>query len=365
MAAGSMCVSDDTSRLGRCQPQHWLRRETTRRTERHLGPSSQNGDNVTNEEIQTVPIQRLQAADSPRLIGEDGDHIRTLAESDEALPPILVHRATMRVIDGMHRLRAARLRGENHVEVRFFDGTAEGAFVLAVKANIAHGLPLTFADRESAVIRIVGSHSHWSDRVIAAATGLGPRTVAAIRRRTNPASHPPGEIRIGLDGRARPLNGADGRRAASELIARRPDVSLREIAKATGISPTTARDVRERVHRGEDPVPSSQQVSKDQPRTAMPSGLGDGGTRPPTQDSLSILQNLKVDPALRFSDSGRVLLRWLFRHTIGPEEWRQFVTTAPPHSTYIMADLARACGNEWLEFAKQLEGQLLAGPEIA
>jgi ParB-like chromosome segregation protein Spo0J len=320
---------------------------------------------VTNEEVQTIPIQRLQAADSPRLIGEDGDHIRTLAESDEALPPILVHRATMRVIDGMHRLRAARLRGEEHVEVKFFDGTAEGAFVLAVKANIAHGLPLTFADRESAVTRIVRSHSHWSDRVIAAATGLGPRTVAAIRRRSSPVSHPPGEIRIGLDGRARPLNGADGRRAAGELIAQRPDVSLREIAKATGISPMTARDVRERVHRGQDPVPPGQQLSKDQPRTATPSDRDNGGARPLTRDSASILQNLKIDPALRFNESGRVFLRWLFRHAVGPEEWRPFVTTAPPHCAYVVAALARACGNEWLEFAKQLEEQLLAGPDIA
>lgn len=31
------------------------------------------------------------------------------------MPPIVVHRATMRVIDGMHRVRAAKLRGAAHV----------------------------------------------------------------------------------------------------------------------------------------------------------------------------------------------------------------------------------------------------------
>lgn len=273
----------------------------------------------------------------------------------------------MRVIDGMHRLGAARLRGQDRIEVKFFDGTEEGAFVLAVKANVAHGLPLSFADREAAVTRIVGSHPHWSDRVIAAATGLGPRTVAAIRRRMRPAGGVD-EVRIGLDGRKRPLNGADGRRAASQLIAQRPDVSLREIARAAGISPTTARDVRERMHRGDDPVPPKQRTPKPRP-AAPPRNEGSGARqRSVVRNSASILENLKIDPSLRFTESGRALLRWLFRRTVEPEEWRQFVTAVPPHCVYILAALARDCANEWLEFAKQLEQRVVPkpnGPEVA
>jgi hypothetical protein len=37
----------------------------------------------------------------------------------EKLPPILVHRATNRIIDGMHRLEAAKLRGDETISVRF------------------------------------------------------------------------------------------------------------------------------------------------------------------------------------------------------------------------------------------------------
>ncbi|MFD1048366.1 ParB N-terminal domain-containing protein, partial [Kibdelosporangium lantanae] len=115
-------------------------------------------------------------SDSPRLEGEDGEHIRALVELDVQLPPITVHRTTMRVIDGMHRLRAAVLRRQDFIDAYLVDAEPDDVFVLAVEANIQHGLPLTFADRKAAAARIVRSHPHWSDRAIAAKTGLSPKT---------------------------------------------------------------------------------------------------------------------------------------------------------------------------------------------
>jgi hypothetical protein len=61
--------------------------------------------------VVAVPVLSLRPADSPRLNGEDKAHIARLAEMDTPLPPILVDRRTMRVIDGMHRLMAASLLG--------------------------------------------------------------------------------------------------------------------------------------------------------------------------------------------------------------------------------------------------------------
>ena len=95
----------------------------------------------------TVPIELLKFADSPRLEGEKPDHIRVLAGVDTDLPPILVHRQTMTVLDGMHRLRAAIQNGQREIRVQFFIGSHEDAFVAAVQANISHGLPLSLADR--------------------------------------------------------------------------------------------------------------------------------------------------------------------------------------------------------------------------
>ncbi len=133
-----------------------------------------------------VPVSALQDADSPRISGEDAEHVRRLAEVAQ-WPPITVHRPSMRVIDGMHRLNAARLRGQGEIEVRFFDGTAPEAFVLAVRLNTRHGLPLSLSDRKAAADRILASHPQWSDRLVASVTGLAAKTVAEIRRRAQDA----------------------------------------------------------------------------------------------------------------------------------------------------------------------------------
>jgi ParB-like chromosome segregation protein Spo0J len=302
----------------------------------------------------TVSLAALRAADSPRLVGEDSEHIRLLAESDRELPPILVHRTSMRVIDGMHRIGAARLRGQDTIDVVFFDGSDADAFVMAVKANIAHGLPLSYADREAAVARIVTTHPDWSDRAIAAATGLSPHTVATVRGRI--VGLPKETARIGRDGRIRPLDSSDGRLAASRLIAARPEASLREIARTAGISPATVRDVRERIQRGEDPVPLRRARNGRPVRPAEP--VRDEAERLSTQERNAILQRLERDPSLRFAQSGHLVLRWLARRVITDEEWRDVAEAAPPHSAYIIAALAHRCAAEWAEFARHLESRL-------
>jgi len=306
----------------------------------------------------TIPLAALRPADSPRLVGEDEEHIRLLAESDRVLPPILVHGPSMRVIDGMHRIGAARLRGQDTIDVIFFDGNEDDAFVLAVKSNVAHGLPLSYADREAAVARIVTSHPDWSDRAIAATTGLAPGTVASVRGRM--VGLPKETARIGRDGRIRPLDSSDGRLVASRLIAARPEASLREIARTAGISPATVRDVRERLQRGEDPVPLRQARNGRQVRPAdQPAEpVRDESERLSTQERNAILQRLERDPSLRFAQSGHLVLRWLARRVITDEEWRDVAEAAPPHSAYIITALARRCAAEWLEFARQLERRL-------
>ncbi|MGH3925165.1 MAG: streptomycin biosynthesis regulator, partial [Pseudonocardiaceae bacterium] len=64
------------------------------------------------DELPTVvlSINSLLLDDSPRQDGENGEHVRVLAESEEQLPPIVVHGQSMRVIDGTHRIRAAVMR---------------------------------------------------------------------------------------------------------------------------------------------------------------------------------------------------------------------------------------------------------------
>ena len=110
----------------------------------------------------TVPITFLLPADSPRLSGEDMNHVHSLAETAQELPPIIVHRLTMRVIDGMHRLRAAQLHGHTEVEVKFFDGPESDTFLSAVQSNTRHGLPLSLFHPEGAGHSLVPAHRERS-----------------------------------------------------------------------------------------------------------------------------------------------------------------------------------------------------------
>lgn len=321
---------------------------------------------LCNVTVETVRIDRLRPADSPRLDGEDPGHVQLLAESDATLPPILVHRASMCVIDGMHRLRVAQLRGDSEVRVEYFDGTEIEAFVYAVRLNVTHGLPLTLADREAAAARIIGFSSHWSDRAVARMVGLSAPTISKIRAYSLPdRGLPELQSRIGRDGRVRPLNSAAGRLRASAIIGAEPDLSLREIAKRAGVSVGTARDVRKRLSCGEDPVPAR---FLPEPRSApaeetgpLGHGPAPGTNRYPTDESYtSDLSSLQKDPSLRLTGSGRFLLRWLGLHTISKDKRASLIKSLPEHSKSRIAYMAKCCSQWWAEFAHDLEQQQTA-----
>ncbi len=324
------------------------------------------------QDVVTVPVMLLQPGDSPRLEGEDTAHIERLAEADTPVPPILVDRRSMRVIDGMHRLMAASLMGRTAIEVEFFDGSSADAFLRAVEANVTHGLPLSQEARRAAVTRIMLSHPQMSDRAIARSTGLAARTVAGIRLCSTDAVQQL-NARVGRDGRVRPLSGTEGRRRAAELIAERPGASLREVAKHAGISPATVRDVRLRLERGEEPAvtrPNTGHRGKDwarQGRAARP-GVDRGdkeraGSAHSVQsaeqpDPISALEKLLRDPSLRNNDRGRNLLR-LLQHTAVATKARPGVMTAvPPHCSALVLLLARHYAQIWLSIANELEERM-------
>lgn len=310
-------------------------------------------------EVVVVPVEALGPSYSPRLDGVNAAHAALLAQSEVRLPPILVHRQNMRVIDGMHRLRAVRLRRLDTIEVRFFDGDEHDAFVLAVRLNIAHGRPLSLADREAAATRILLARPEASDRSIAQIAGLAPKTVGAVRRRVSTGDERAG-ARIGRDGRARPVNSAEGRRMAMEVMARRPDASLREIARSAGISPATVRDVRERMRRGDDPVEPGQRGRRHVAKRCVACG-GRGHTddsRPGRRDLPSLLEMLARDPSLRLNESGRTMFRWLHARADSLANWEDMAGKIPINCAYSFAELAVGCANEWMAFAEQLRDRL-------
>jgi hypothetical protein len=307
-------------------------------------------------EVVPVSISLLQPGESPRLNGEDQAHIAWLAETEAPLPPILVDRRTMRVIDGIHRLMAASLRGAEVIDVEFFDGSAADAFLRAVEANVTHGLPLSQADRRAAAARIIASHPHMSDRAIAESSGLAAKTVASIRRRSTGAV-PQLNTRVGRDGRVRPLRNAEGRRRAAELMAENPQASLREVARAAGVSPATARDVRRRMERGEEPAHLRADAAAVPDDDAAESGQaaqpGAGQARGP--DPAQALAELLRDPSLLRDDQGQRLLRLLQNGAVEEHELRELMDAVPPQSAAAVAMLARQYAQMWLNLAQELD----------
>lgn len=300
-------------------------------------------------EVERIPIDQLRPAISPRAGGEDKEHILRLAETEAKLPPILVHRPTMRVIDGMHRLRAALLKGSREIDVRYFYGTEEEAFIQAVRENIVHGLPLSLDDRKTAAEKIIRSHPELSDRGIGGYTGLSGKTVAAIRRQCAVSAPEPG-IRIGTDGRARPLGASEGRRRASEVIEAHPQASLREIAKAAHVSLSTAHDVKKRMRSGLNPIPPKMRAAEGDPLRISQAD------RPATRlkSPATVLDSLTRDPALRHTEPGRELLTRLRASVMDQEDRSRLVDGIPAHCVEGVADLARQCAEIWSQFASEL-----------
>jgi hypothetical protein len=310
--------------------------------------------------VEKVAVTSLRASASPRISGENPEHIRALAETDAELPPIIVHRPTMRVIDGMHRLRAAELRDRAEIEVRFFDGSETDAFILAVKANIAHGLPLSLADRKAAAARIITTNPQWSDRLIASKAGIAAKTVGTMRDRAGETIPAP-SARIGQDGRARPVSSTEGRLIASELMTDNPHLSLRQIARAAGISPETVRDVRGRLSRGEDPVLPKQRSWKRTPKKPEAPQQPEAKKAPvepeptPIEDLPAVVHQLRNDPALRFSEAGRALLKMLDAHTVVNQKFDSIADNVPAHCRGTVASAARECAQVWRSFANRLD----------
>lgn len=189
-------------------------------------------------------------------------------------------------------------------------------------------------DRTSAAERMVLQCPHWSDRMIGSLTGLSARTVAGVRGRVGGDAG----ARVGRDGRVRPTNSAQRRTHARALMAEHPHLSLRQVAKAVGISPETARSVRTELRGGTRPV-----------ATALPrrkGGLAD------------LLGWLRDDPSMRLNHNGRTLLRLLSIHLRAQTTWTGITRDVPAHCRPGLAELARQSAAAWQVLADRLDPEL-------
>lgn len=227
---------------------------------------------------QSVYVKDLVVSDSPRLNGVDEAHARRLADVYHSLPPILVHTPSMRVIDGMHRVRAAVILGLETIDAQFFDGSDDEAFIQSVARNIADGLLLSPADRSAAVRRILTGFPAMSDPSIAVYTGLDTGTVSEVRRRAAARSSELGHSGTG-DRPAAADAAVCGQ--ATELVSRTSGGPLNPgVRAAAELSPDAARSAgsaRSGTRRSRRPVPSRRARSRRGcPRPGAPRRAGAG-----------------------------------------------------------------------------------------
>ncbi len=319
-----------------------------------------------------VAVRSLVPGFYLRQAGTDVTHIRLLADAAGSvkLPPILVQRDGWRIIDGMHRVAAAKLRGEHTIAARVIDCSDGEALVLAIKSNVLHGLPLSKADRISGAKRVLAAHQDWSDRAVAEVAGLSAKTIASLRNRSTAQVQFQGK-RLGRDGKRRPLSAADGRRRAAEYIGAHPDASLREVAREADVSLGTVHDVRSRIRRGSDPVSSAHPChaaeSKAGPAVpASPSALPTSAICARAERNAqhlawpAIATKLASDPALKYTDGGKAFLRWMATHSAQADDWREFIDAVPAHWVRDVSRIAEIVSAEWREFAERLRNKQAA-----
>ncbi|WP_298988861.1 ParB/RepB/Spo0J family partition protein [uncultured Pseudokineococcus sp.] len=313
-------------------------------------------------ETALMAVVDLGEALSPRRGPLDDAHVAELVQVLAALPPVLVHRGSLRVVDGQHRVAAARRSGATHVRVEYFDGDAEDAFVEAVRRNARHGLPLTLEDRRAAARRILTSHPDWSDGVVADHACLSTSTVAALRRT---GDHEETPMRTGRDGRSRPVDGIARRRAVERYLADHPGCSLRQAAAAGGVSASTVKLVRDALGqqwtRGTRAValvaevtgpPVSEVVPcpSRAPDRGAPSRERRGGPGVPSSE---LVRRVSADPSFRGSEGGRTLLRVISLSVALVGDPR----CVPVHRREDVAVLARRCAERWTALAVSLEDE--------
>lgn len=271
-----------------------------------------------------VAVDGLARGSSYRAEGLCAEQVDRLVALGGAWPAILVSRSSGAVVDGAHRVEAARRLGLTHLTAVLFDGDDDDAFVEFVRRNVAHGLMLTLGERKRAAVRVLQSHERWSDRRVADLCALSPKTVGRLRG--NVAS--PQDAREGRDGRIRPVRRASVRARVAEAIRARPEASLRAIAGEVGVSPETVRLVRLNLASITTPPPA------------------DAPAEPAWER----------DAALRTCDRGEDFLSWFERTAVSGSDaaWAEAV---PLSRVYLLAEEARRRADTWLELARALEAR--------
>jgi ParB-like chromosome segregation protein Spo0J len=310
--------------------------------------------------VVSVALARLVVKRSIREGGVNQEHVRQLMRLGGRWPPILVHESTGVVIDGVHRVAAARILGLLRIDASLFSGGPDAALIEFVRRNVQHGLPLTLRERKWAAGRLLSVHPEWSDRRIAGICALSPKTVGRLRVApgavdADAVAQLDTAMRVGRDNRLRPVDSVSARERVVEALKAHPRDSLRSVAALVGVSPETVRSVRLNLARaGEQesakPVGSTGAVV----RSAAPI-LDVGADDVPVIDATFEETPMRGLSAVPHNASALAeFLAWFDRTGVDAEECSRWSLRVPMACCRDAAAEARRRGEIWLEFASSL-----------
>jgi ParB-like chromosome segregation protein Spo0J len=252
----------------------------------------------------------------------------------------------MRVIDGMHRLSAARRLGLETVRVEYFDGTTEEARIEAIRANNSHGLPLTLEERRTSAVAILVDNLDWSDRRVAGICGLSPKTVAALRPSCREVSDEvPQEHRIGRDGLARRIRRSNTRARVLAALAEDPDASLRTVAERAGTSPETVRTIRRSLAAGDEGA-------------ALPATAAAAPSEASPLPDLQHGRRWSADVAISSTPEGSAFGSWFDRSDISDDDIAAHLDVIPLSRVYEVIDDALRRARAWEAFGCRLRARV-------
>jgi ParB-like chromosome segregation protein Spo0J len=301
-----------------------------------------------------VPVASLRCGPSPRRGSVRADHVEALMQTHAGWPPILVHQDSLVVIDGHHRMAAARTLGLSSIEVVYFNGDDDDAEIEAIRRNVTHGLPLTLAERQAAIKRLLKRRPDWSDSRIADICGVSSRTVGRCRKETEPS---PSNLdrRVGRDGKRRPTNPEAVRGRVVQLLDARPGLSLRQAAAEVGASKETIRSVRKRLEASVSADKRSGLVVT-LPCEAMPLPpsvvVGESPHTPRSRISWS------ADSACSSTLDGQAFACWFDAHSVQDVQPITYTSSVPLSRIYDVIDESRRRSEFWASFAAKLRDRI-------
>jgi hypothetical protein len=292
--------------------------------------ADENGDDghQSDEKVVSVPLESIRMGLSPRTLDEP--HVERLAATLDMLPPVVVHRDTMLLVDGLHRYTATRRAGRDCIDAVMFDGSEREARIEAVRANTVHGLPMSTSDRKQAAVDIFRDSPDLSNGYVAKICGLDPKTVGPLRPTRE---FPELEKRLGRDGKTRVTHPRlpQGPRSAAEL---------------------TGADS----HNGDrhtDPTRGQHQSRPSLPRASAADANGLGAS----DNELGQPWYENDDAMLSACPE---LVAFLTRTAVNGDLTLLDLATVPANRRYQLIDEASNRAKWWGDFAQRIGGQLRA-----